>query len=81
VLAPAGVAQGTSVGRQFVVSGNFGANAEIHLVRGADQAFPENSEPVATVPIGQSSFSLTFTAEAGDQGAWTVWAFIFGGVR
>jgi hypothetical protein len=67
-----------AVGDEFVVSGDFGANAEIHLVRGVDQAFPEDSEPVATIPIGESSFRLTFTAEAGDEGSWTVWAFIFG---
>lgn len=67
-----------AVGSEFVVSGDFGANAEIHLVRGADQPFPEDSEPVATIPIGESSFRLTFTAKAGDEGAWTVWAFIFG---
>ena len=66
------------VGDEFVVSGDFGANAEIHLVRGDDQAFPEDSEPVARIPVGESSFRLTFTAEAGDEGSWTVWAFIFG---
>jgi hypothetical protein len=67
-----------AVGDQFVVSGDFGANAEIHLVRGDSTSFPEDSEPVATVPLDESSFSVSFTAQAGDEGQWTVWAFIFG---
>jgi hypothetical protein len=67
-----------AVGDEFVVSGDFGANAEIHLVRGRHVGFPEGSEPIATIPVGQSSFNVTFTAEAGDEGVWTVWAFIFG---
>jgi len=64
------------VGENFVVSGNFGG-AEIHIVEGENATFPEDSEPVATVPQDEDSFALTFTAEAGDEGTWTVWAFIF----
>jgi hypothetical protein len=64
------------VGEEFVVSGNFGG-AEIHIVEGENAALPEDSEPVATVPQDEASFALTFTAEAGDEGTWTVWAFIF----
>lgn len=63
------------VGEEFVVSGDFGG-AEIHFVEGEDEAPPEDSEPVATVPQDESSFSLTFTAEAGDEGTWTIWALI-----
>ena len=63
-------------GGQFVVSGNFGANAEVHLVPGEDTAFPEDSEPVYAVPAGRSSFSATITMAAGTQGTWTVWGFI-----
>lgn len=63
-------------GGQFVVSGNFGANAEVHLVQGEDVAPPEDSEPVYTVPTGRSSFSATITMGADTQGTWTVWGFI-----
>jgi hypothetical protein len=63
-------------GGQFVVSGNFGANAEVHVVAGEDAAFPEDSEAVYTVPLGRSSFSATITMGADTQGAWTVWGFI-----
>lgn len=64
-----------AVGQDFVVSGNFGG-AEIHLVKGENTPLPEDSEPVATIPEDESSFSVSFTAEAGDEGTWTVWAFI-----
>jgi hypothetical protein len=63
-------------GGQFVVSGNFGANAEVRLVAGEDVAPPEDSEPVYTVPAGRSSFSATITMGAGTEGTWTVWGLI-----
>jgi hypothetical protein len=65
-----------AAGGQFVVSGNFGANAEVHLVPGEDEAPPEDSEPVYTVPAGRSSFSATITMATDTQGTWTVWGFI-----
>ena len=64
-----------SVGDDFVVSGNFGG-AEIYFVEGAGSNIPEDAEPVATVPQSETSFSLTFTAEAGDEGTWTIWAIL-----
>jgi hypothetical protein len=63
-------------GGQFVVSGNFGANAEVHVIAGEDTAPPEDSEPVYIVPAGRSSFSATITMGADTQGTWTVWGFI-----
>jgi hypothetical protein len=65
-----------AAGGSFVVSGNFGANAEVHVVPGEDAAPPEDSEPVYTVPAGRSSFSATITMGADTQGTWTVWGFI-----
>jgi hypothetical protein len=65
-----------AAGDSFVVSGDFGANAEVHLVMGEDVAPPEDSEPVYTVPVGRSSFSATITMAADTQGTWTVWGFI-----
>jgi hypothetical protein len=65
-------------GGQFVVSGNFGANAEVHVIPGEDAAFPEDGEPVYTVPLDRSSFSATITMGADTEGTWTVWGFIFG---
>jgi hypothetical protein len=65
-----------AAGDSFVVSGDFGANAEVHLVQGEDTAPPEDSEPVYTVPAGRSSFSATITMGADTQGTWTVWGFI-----
>ena len=63
-------------GGQFVVSGNFGANAEVHLVLGENMAPPEDSEPVYTVPANRSSFSATITMAADTEGTWTVWGLI-----
>jgi hypothetical protein len=71
-IEPSTIAAGDS----FVVSGNFGANAEVHVVPGEDTAVPEDSEPVYTVPANRSSFSATITMEADTQGTWTVWGFI-----
>lgn len=65
-----------AAGESFVVSGNFGANAEVHLVAGEDTAFPEDSEPVYTVPLDRSSFSATITMASDTEGTWTVWGFI-----
>jgi hypothetical protein len=65
-----------AAGGSFVVSGNFGANAEVHLVPGEDVAPPEDSEPVYTVPLDRSSFSATITMASDTQGTWTVWGFI-----
>ncbi len=65
-----------AAGGQFVVSGNFGADAEVHLVPGEDVPPPEDSEPVYTVPPDRSSFSATITMGADTQGTWTVWGFI-----
>ena len=63
-----------AVGGQFTVGGNFGG-ASIFLVRGANASPAENAVPNATTPAG-TSFSVTFTAEAADVGAWTVVATI-----
>ncbi len=71
-IEPSTIAAGDS----FVVSGNFGANAEVHLVQGEDAAPPEDSEPVYTVPAGRSSFTATITMGADTQGTWTVWGLI-----
>ena len=65
-------------GGSFTVSGDFGAGAQIHIVPGQDQSFPEDSEPIATVPADQSSFSVTITMLPGSVGTWTVWGFIEG---
>jgi hypothetical protein len=65
-----------AAGGSFVVSGNFGANAEVHVVPGEDTAPPEDSEPVYTVPVGRSSFTATITMDTDTQGTWTVWGFI-----
>lgn len=65
-----------AVGGQFTVEGNFG-DASIFLVEGADATVTEDAEPDATTPPGDS-FSVTFTAEAGDEGTWTVWGMIVG---
>jgi hypothetical protein len=66
-----------AAGGTFVVSGNFGAGAEVHVVPGEDAAFPEDGEPVYTVPADRDSFSATITMGADTQGTWTVWGFIF----
>jgi hypothetical protein len=66
-----------AAGGTFVVSGNFGAGAEVHVIPGEDAAFPEDSEPVYTVPADRDSFSATITMGADTQGTWTVWGFIF----
>lgn len=65
-----------AAGDSFVVSGDFGANAEVHLVMGENAAPPEDSEPVYTVPDDRDSFSATITMAADTQGTWTVWGFI-----
>jgi hypothetical protein len=65
-----------AAGGSFVVSGDFGANAEVHLVMGEDAAPPEDSEPVYTVPDDRDSFSATITMAADTQGTWTVWGLI-----
>ena len=65
------------VGGQIVVSGNFGAGAEVHLVRGTSGSLPEDSEPVYTSPQDRSSFEATITMGPGTEGVWTVWGLIF----
>jgi len=65
------------VGGQFVVSGTFGAGAEVHLVRGTSGSIPEDSEPVYTAPQGQASLQATITMGEGTEGEWTVWGLIF----
>ena len=65
------------VGGQFVVSGNFGAGAEVHVVRGESVNPPEDSEPVYTSPQNRSSFEATITMGPGSEGVWTVWGLIF----
>lgn len=65
---------GVAVGGQFTVAGNFGG-ASIYLVKGPNTAPAENAVPDATTPAG-NSFSVTFTAEAGDEGDWMVSASI-----
>ena len=64
------------VGGQFVVSGNFGAGAEVHLVRGTSGSLPEDSEPVYTSPQNRSSLQATVTMGQGTEGVWTVWGLI-----
>jgi hypothetical protein len=67
-----------AVGEQFVVSGTFlGGNPEVYLVRGVDAAFPQGAEPDAVGPA-DDGFSVAFTAKAGDEGSWTVWAVLPG---
>ncbi len=63
------------VGQQFTVAGNFGG-AQIFVVEGADASPAEDATPATTEEGG--SFSVTFTAEAGDIGEHTVWALIPG---
>ena len=63
-------------GGQVTVSGDFGAGAEIHFVQGENASPPEDSEPVATIPMNQSSFSVTITMLPGSVGTWTVWGLI-----
>ena len=41
-----------------------------------NQAPPEDSEPVYTVPDDRSSFSATITMAADTEGTWTVWGLI-----
>ena len=65
-----------AVGGQFVVTGTFGANAEVHLVRGENQSPPEDSEPVYTAPTNSSALSATITMGQGTEGVWTVWGLI-----
>ena len=67
-------------GGQFVVSlGGFGAGAEIHLVPGEGTAVPEDSVPIATIPVDHTgSVSVTITMLSGSVGTWTVWAFLEG---
>ncbi len=72
-LSPSTVADGG----QVTVSGDFGG-AEIHFVQGENATVPEDSEPVATTPVDQASFSVTITMLSGSVGTWTVWAFIEG---
>ncbi len=63
-------------GGKFTVAGNFGG-ASIFLVKGDGASPAENAVPDATTPAG-GSFSVTFTAEATDVGALTVWGLIPG---
>lgn len=72
-VEPATVADGG----QVTVSGDFGG-AEVHFVQGENASPPEDSEPVATTPVDQASFSVTITMLPGSVGTWTVWAFIEG---
>jgi hypothetical protein len=72
-VSPATVADGGEV----TVSGDFGG-AEIHFVQGENASPPEDSEPVATTPVDQASFSVTITMLPGSVGTWTVWGFIEG---
>ena len=63
------------VGGEFTVEGTFGG-ASIFVLPGADATVPEDAEPDATTPEGDS-FSVTFTA-TGDPGELTITAFIEG---
>ncbi len=63
-------------GGQVTVSGDFGAGAEIHLVQGENASPPEDSEPIVTIPMDRSSFSVTITMLPGSVGTWTVWGLI-----
>jgi len=63
-----------AVGQDFVVSGEFGGYAEIYLVPGEAAELPDESEPAATIPEGVYPVSVTLTAQADDEGIWTVWA-------
>ena len=65
-----------SQGGQFTVAGNFGG-ASIWVLAGADATVPEGMAPSATTPVGDSSFSVTFTA-TGNPGELTVFAAIEG---
>jgi hypothetical protein len=63
-------------GGEFTVSGNFGG-ASIFVLPGADAVVGEDATPDATVPVGEDSFAVTFTAQ-GSPGELTIWAFIEG---
>jgi hypothetical protein len=63
-------------GGEFTVAGNFGG-ASIFVLPGADAVVGEDATPDATVPVGEESFAVTFTAQ-GSPGELTIWAFIEG---
>lgn len=64
-----------AVGQEFTVAGNFGG-ASIFIVPGVDAAPAEDAVPDATTPVGDDSFSVTFTALGA--ATYTVWGMIFG---
>jgi hypothetical protein len=64
-----------AVGQEFTVEGNFGG-ASIFIVPGVDAAPAEDAVPDATTPVGDDSFSVTFTALGA--ATYTVWGMIFG---
>jgi hypothetical protein len=64
-----------AVGQEFTVEGNFGG-ASIFIVPGVDAPPAEDAVPDATTPVGDDSFSVTFTALGA--ATYTVWGMIFG---
>ena len=64
-----------TVGQEFTVEGNFGG-ASIFIVPGEDGIIGEDAEPDATTPVGDDSFSVTFTALGA--ATYTVWGLIEG---
>ena len=64
------------VGGQFVVSGNFGANAEVHLVQGENVNPPEDSEPVYTSRKTEATSKRPSRWDRAARESWTVWGII-----
>lgn len=64
-----------AVGQEFTVEGNFGG-ASIFIVPGEDGTIAEDAVPDATTPVGDDSFSVTFTALGA--ATYTVWGMIVG---
>lgn len=65
-----------AVGGQFTVTGLGFDGASIFLVSGVGAGPAEGATPDATTPEGTTPWSVTFTAEAGDVGDWTVWGLL-----
>lgn len=63
-----------TVGQDFTVEGTFGG-ARIFIIPGEDATIPEDAEPNATTPEGDS-FSVTFTATGA--ATYTIWGLIEG---
>jgi hypothetical protein len=65
-----------AVGGQFTVTIQGFSGASIFIVKGAGASPAAGATPNATTPAGQTSASVTFTAEAADVGTLTVWGLL-----